>query len=45
MAHNRAKTHKVNISAITGRYVTQKFADKNPKTTVQLTVRNPKRKK
>jgi hypothetical protein len=39
MERNMAKTKKVNRSAITGEFVTEKEAKNNPKTTVTETVK------
>jgi hypothetical protein len=36
---------KIYRSAITGRFVRKEYADKHPKTTVQETVKMPKKKK
>lgn len=40
MAKNSTK--QVNISAVTGQYVTEKFAVNHPNTTVKLTVKTGK---
>lgn len=38
----KAATKKVNISAVTGRYVTKKEVKLHPKTTVTMTVKKAK---
>ena len=44
MAKKR-KTRKLHRSAITGRFVTARYAKRHPKTTVQETVKAPRRQK
>ena len=38
------KTNKRHRSAITGRFITEKFAKKHPKTTVEETIKKAKKK-
>ena len=41
----KSATRKVNRSAITERFVTEKYAKKHPKTTVRETMKKSKKKK
>ena len=38
-------SHKASRSAVTGKFVSDKYAKSHPKTTVRETVKNPTRKK
>lgn len=40
----KGKTRKVSRSAVTGRFVKKRYAEKHPKTTVTETVKTPKKK-
>ena len=41
----KSSTRKVNRSAITGKFVTEDYAHRHPKTTVKETVKIPRRKR
>lgn len=45
MSTKKGAKKKVNISAVTGRYVTESYAEAHPKTTVKLTVPVKKKSK
>lgn len=41
----KGKTRKIYRSAVTGKFVTREYARRNPRTTVEETVKVPRRRK